>query len=317
MIGPHPVVVVAYDGLNSLDLSGPAEVFHAAGGYQLTTASRDGGAVTSTSGLRLAVDTALADVHGPLDTLLVVGGEGAADAVADAALVGHVRRLADGARRTASVCSGAFVLAQAGLLDGRRATTHWSVCNLLAAAYPAVEVDPDPIYVRDGAVWTSAGVSAGMDLALALVEADRGRDVALAVARQLVLFLHRPGNQRQFSAQLDAQLADRDTLRELQAHIVDHPEDDLTVAALARRVGMSERHLARCFTHEVGVTPARYVERARVEAARRRLEDTDDTVEAVAAACGFGTAETLRRTFLRAVRTTPTEYRRRFRAASA
>ncbi|HYI61718.1 MAG TPA: GlxA family transcriptional regulator [Acidimicrobiales bacterium] len=317
MPAPRPVVVVAYDALNSLDLSGPVEVFHTAGGYDLTIAAPHPGPVTSTSGLRVAVDTTLAEVCGPIDTLLVVGGEGARAAVADPDVVAAVRRLSGRARRTASVCSGAFVLAAAGLLDGRRATTHWSVCDLLAATFPAVDVAADPIYVRDGDIWTSAGVTAGMDLALALVEDDRGRDVALAVARQLVLFLHRPGNQRQFSAQLDAQLADRDALRDLQAHIVDHPEDDLTVAALARRAGLSERHLARCFTDEVGVTPARYVERARVEAARRRLEDTDDAVAVVAATCGFGTAETLRRTFLRAVRTTPTEYRRRFRTASA
>lgn len=310
------VVVVAYDGFQSLDLSGPVEVFHAAGGYELTVAASEPRLVTSTSGMRVAVDTRLAAVTGPIDTLVVVGGEGARAAVDDPSLLAEVRRLSATARRTASVCSGAFVLAAAGLLDGRRATTHWSVCDLLAETFPGVVVDPDPIYVRDGDVWTSAGVTAGMDLALALVEDDLGRDVALAVARRLVLFLHRPGNQRQFSTQLGAQLADRDVLRDLQAHIVDHPEADQTVAALARRACLSERHLARCFHDEVGVTPARYVESVRVETARRRLEDTDDAIEAVAATCGFGTAETLRRTFLRTVRTTPTEYRRRFRTAA-
>lgn len=317
MTAARPVVLVAFDGLQALDLTGPAEVFAAAGGYRLTVAAHRTRWVTSSSGLRIGVDAELGEVEGPIDTLVVVGGEGTAAAVADPEVVAHVRRLAGAARRTTSVCSGAFVLAAAGLLDRRRATTHWSVCDLLARLHPAVEVDPDPIYVRDGDVWTSAGVTAGMDLALALVEDDHGRDVALAVARRLVLFLHRPGNQSQFSAQLDAQLADRDVLRDLQAHIAEHPEDDLTVAALARRAGMSERHLARCFRDEVGVTPARYVERTRVEAARRRLEDTDDAVEAVAAACGFGTAETLRRTFLRTVRIPPTEYRRRFRTAAS
>lgn len=308
------VVLVAYDGLQSLDLSGPLEVFHAAGGYDVTVAAAtSAGWVTSESGLRIGVDVALADVDGPLDTLVVVGGEGTREAVLDEDLLHHVRRLAGRARRVASVCSGAFVLAMAGLLEGKRATTHWSVCDLLAESFPGVDVDPEPIYVRDGDVWTSAGVTAGMDLALALVEDDHGRDVALAVARRLVLFLHRPGNQRQFSAQLGAQLAERSTLRALQAHIADHPDDDLSIAALADRAGMSERHLARTFVEEVGVTPARYVERTRLEAARRRLEDTDDAVEAVAAACGFGTAETMRRAFQRSVRTSPREYRHRFR----
>ncbi|MBA2280668.1 MAG: DJ-1/PfpI family protein [Acidimicrobiia bacterium] len=311
------VVLVVHPDLQSLDLTGPAEVFAAAGGYELTVVAVEPGWVTTTSGLRVAVDCTLDEVAGPIDTLVVVGGDGTREAVVDEALLAGIVRLSAVARRTASVCSGAFVLAAAGLLDGRRATTHWSVCELLATKFPTVEVDPDPIYVRDGDVWTSAGVTAGMDLALALVEDDLGREVALRVARGLVLFLHRPGNQRQFSTQLDAQLADRNALRDLQAFIVDHPDADLTVAGLARRAGMSDRNLARCFHREVGITPARYVERVRVEAARRRLEDTDDAIEVVAATCGFGTPETLRRTFLRAVRTTPTEYRRRFRTAAS
>jgi transcriptional regulator GlxA family with amidase domain len=213
------------------------------------------------------------------------------------------------------VCSGAFVLAQAGLLDGRRATTHWRACDLLARSFPLVQVEADPIYVRDGNVFTSAGVTAGMDLALAMVEDDHGRDVALAIARRLVLFLRRPANQSQFSAPLRAQLAERDGIREAQRLVDEHPEGDCSVAALARAATMSERNFARCFTAEVGITPARYVERVRVETARRLLEDTDQSVEQVAAAAGFGTSETMRRTFLRTVRTTPTEYRRRFRAA--
>jgi transcriptional regulator GlxA family with amidase domain len=169
--------------------------------------------------------------------------------------------------------------------------------------------------VRDGNVYTSAGVTAGMDLALALVEEDHGRDVALAIARRLVLFLRRPANQSQFSAQLAAQMAERDGLRDAQRHVLEHPDRDCSVAALARVALMSERHFARCFTEEVGVTPARYVERVRVETARRLLEDTDQGVEAVAAAAGFGTAETMRRTFLRVLRSNPSEYRSRFRAA--
>jgi transcriptional regulator GlxA family with amidase domain len=215
----------------------------------------------------------------------------------------------------ASVCSGAFVLAQAGLLDGRRATTHWSVCDLLSRSFPTVDVDPDPIYVKDGNVYTSAGVTAGMDLALALVEEDHGHHVALAIARRFVMFLRRPANQSQLSAPLLAQTAAHDGVRAAQHHVAEHPEGDCSVAALARVALMSERSFARCFVAETGTTPARYVERVRVETARRLLEDTDDGVEAVAAAAGFGTTETMRRTFLRLLRTSPTEYRRRFRAA--
>ena len=318
------VVVVVYPGIQTLDVVGPVEVLAAANdqvgraAYRTTIAARDPKeAVTSSSGLRLGVDRALARVAGPLDTLMVVGGQGTEGAVSDRRLIAEVRRLAAVSRRVTSVCSGAFVLAQAGLLDGRRATTHWQYCALLAELFPAVTVEPDPIFVRDGNVITSAGVSAGMDLALALVEDDLGHDVALAVARRLVLFLRRPGNQSQFSTHLQTQVADRNALRDLQAWIAEHPDTDLTVAALARRAGLSERHLARVFRDEVGLTPARYVERVRVEVARRRLEESDDPIDAVASHCGFGTTETMRRTFLRALRTTPSEYRRRFRAGAA
>lgn len=314
------VVVVVFPGLQVLDLTGPHEVFATANryldrpAYRLTTAALQPGVVVASSGLAVVADTALADLVDPIDTLVVVGGDGTYGAVTDDRFVDEVRRLAGAARRVTSVCSGAFALARAGLLDGRAATTHWTACDLLATTFPEVRVDPDPIYVRDGDVYTSAGVTAGMDLALALVEDDLGRDLALRVARQLVLFLRRPANQAQFSAQLAAQMADRDGLRDAQRHVTDHPDLDCSVAALARIAAMSERHFARCFTEEVGVTPARYVEQVRVETARRLLEDTDDGVEAVAAAAGFGTAETMRRTFLRTLRTSPTEYRRRFAA---
>jgi transcriptional regulator GlxA family with amidase domain len=220
-------------------------------------------------------------------------------------------------RRLASVCTGAFLLAEAGLLDGRRATTHWSACAALARRYPRVRVDPDPIFVRDGAVVTSAGVTSGMDLALALVEEDHGREVALGVARWLVLFLKRPGGQAQFSAQLSSQLASRQPIQELQAWIVENVHRDLSVAVLAARAGMSPRNFARVFTREVGATPALFVETARVEAARRRLEeDGGRGIEAVAAECGFGSAETLRRAFLRRLRVNPADYRARFQPAT-
>ena len=315
------VVLVVFPGLQGLDLLGPAEVFAAANqevghsAYRLRVASTSPGPTPSSSGVAIVAAESIAAIRGPIDTLVVVGGDGTYGAVADKRLVQHVARLARRARRVTSVCSGAFVLAQAGLLEGRRATTHWRVCDLLARSFPGVQVDPEPIYVRDGNVYTSAGVTAGMDLALALVEEDLGSDVALAIARRFVMFLRRPANQSQFSAVLQAQAAQHDGIRAAQHHVAEHPDADCSVAALARVALMSERSFARAFTAEVGVTPARYVEGVRVETARRLLEDSDDGVEAVAAAAGFGTAETMRRTFLRLVRTTPTEYRRRFRAA--
>jgi transcriptional regulator GlxA family with amidase domain len=245
----------------------------------------------------------------------VVGGEGAYDASADPELVEWVRRAAPRSRRVASVCSGAFVLAAAGVLDGRRATTHWNSCARLARAYPLVTVEPDPIFVEDGNVWTSAGVTAGMDLALALVEADLGREVALITARFLVLFVQRSGGQAQFSAQLGAQLAEREPLRELQMSIAEHPEGDYRVERLASSVAMSPRHFARVFRAEVGCSPATYVERTRIEVAQRMLETTSLPVDGIARAAGFGTVETMRRAFGRRVGASPTEYRDRFRPA--
>lgn len=321
------IVFVVFEGLQGLDLMGPLEVFADAndelrggpgphdGPYRLTIAAIEPGSVRTSSGVGIAVDAALADITTPIDTIIVVGGDGTLEAIVDDDLAAQILRLAGSARRVASVCSGAFLLARTGLLDGRRATTHWRVSELFASMFPAVTVEPDPIIVRDGDVFTSAGVTAGMDLALALVEEDLGRDLALHVARRLVLFLRRPANQSQFSAPLSGQIAARDEIRAAQQYVVEHPDGDCSVAALARRAAMSERNFTRCFTAEVGVSPARYVERIRLESARRLLEETYDGVEAVAAACGFGTAETMRRTFLRQLHTSPTEYRRRFSAA--
>ncbi|MGI8557701.1 MAG: GlxA family transcriptional regulator [Solirubrobacteraceae bacterium] len=244
-------------------------------------------------------------------------GPGRRAACADPLLLAWLRRAAPRARRLASVCTGAFLLAEAGLLDGCTVTTHWSACAELAEHYPAVSVDPEPIFTRDGSIYTSAGVTAGMDLALALVEQDLGRDAALTIARWLVLFLRRPGGQAQFSAQLSGQLAHRGALRDLQRWILEHPAENLAVERLAERAAMSPRHFSRAFTGEVGVTPGRYVERIRVEAARRYLEDTTLAVAQVAAACGFGTAETMRRGFIRSLGVPPVEYRRRFETTTA
>ncbi|GAA3183200.1 MULTISPECIES: GlxA family transcriptional regulator [Streptomyces] len=309
------VLVVLFEGVQSLDVTGPVEVFSGAGRasgepYVIRTASLDGAPVRTSSGLRITPDRALPDAGTP-HTLLVPGGDGSRSP--DPALIGWLRGHARRAARIVSVCSGALLLAGAGLLDGRRATTHWAVCEQLAEQYPEVTVEPDPIFVRDGAIATSAGVTAGIDLALALVEEDHGREVALAVARDLVVFLRRPGNQAQFSAQLAVQTARREPLRELQQWITEHPEADLSVERLAERARLSPRHFARAFRAETGMTPGRYVERVRLEQARRLLEDSADGVEQVSRACGYGTPEAMRRAFVKALDTAPAEYRRRFR----
>jgi transcriptional regulator GlxA family with amidase domain len=314
------IVVLAFPQVQSLDVAGPVEVFAAASGdyrapedYRVEVVAPEPGKVPAQSGLTLWADRSLSDIRGPLDTLLIAGGEGTPAVMADERVLAAVRRLAPRSRRVASVCSGAFVLAAAGLLNGRRATTHWGWCDVLAQAFPSVTVEPDRIFVRDGNVWTSAGVTAGIDLALAMVEEDYGRSVALAVARRLVVFLKRPGGQSQFSAQLSGQLAERQPLGELQAWVADHLAEDLSVERLAERVAMSPRNFSRIFAKEVGLTPARFVERARVDAARRLLEESTASVEEIAGRCGFGTAETMRRSFLRAVHVSPSEYRLRFR----
>jgi transcriptional regulator GlxA family with amidase domain len=315
------VVIVVYPGVQTLDVTGPAEVFRAASllrppGYEVTVAAAEAKPL-ATSTVSLVPDARLEDIRGPIDTLVVAGGMGAGRAEEHPWLADWIAEAATRSRRVASVCTGAFLLARAGLLDGRRATTHWASCTELARRYPAVTVDPDPIFVRDGNVATSAGVTAGMDLALALVEEDLGRDVSLEAARWLVVFLQRPGGQAQFSAQLAAQTADRAPLRELQAWIPDHLDEDLSVPALARRACMSDRNFARAFRRETGMTPGAYVEGARVERARIALETGDLPVEAIARQVGFGTVETMRRAFRRQVGVSPADYRTRFRRQAA
>ncbi|MDX6419986.1 MAG: hypothetical protein QOG28_4606 [Trebonia sp.] len=313
------VLIVLFDGVQSLDVTGPLEVFAGARdhlgshAYRMRTASLGGARVRTSSGLAIIPDGDLReqDQADPPDLLIVPGGAGARRMDQD--LVAWIRARAPQAKRVASVCTGAFLLAEAGLLDGRRVTTHWSYCDSLRDQYPAVDVDPDPIFVKDGNVATSAGVTAGIDLALALVEDDLGRDMALAIARHLVVFLRRPGNQSQFSAQLSAQVARRAPLRDVQQWIAEHPAGDLSVEALAEKASLSPRHFARAFAAEVGMPPGRYVERTRLEAARRHLEDTAEGIEQTARACGYRTTEAMRRAFIEALGVSPAEYRRRFR----
>jgi transcriptional regulator GlxA family with amidase domain len=283
--------------------------------YSVEIVAATAGPLPTSSGLRLVAERRFRDVRGGVDTLLVAGGRGARTAAKDASLLAWLRRMAPRVRRMGSVCTGTFVLAAAGLLDGHRATTHWAWCDTLAAGHPRITVEPDPIFIRDGRTYTSAGVTAGMDLALALVEEDFGRRVALQVARQLVLFLRRPGGQSQFSTQLAVQTSDREPLRDLQPWIADHLTADLSVSALADRAAMSARHFARLFASELGTTPARFVELQRVEAARRRLEESNDGVDAIASTCGFSGAEVMRRAFLRTLRVSPSDYRSRFRSS--
>jgi transcriptional regulator GlxA family with amidase domain len=316
------VVIAAFPGVQTLDVLGPAEVFGTAtqldprAGYELEVVAAQPGPLR-TSSVAIHPDLTLDDCRGPIDTLLVAGGRGVHQAARDPRLVAWLTAAAKRSRRVTSVCTGAFLLARTGLLDGRRATTHWASCGELARRHPDVQVESDPIFVRDGNVITSAGVTAGMDLALALVEEDLGRELALQTARWLVLFLKRPGGQDQFSAQLAAQMAEREPLRELQQWLPDHLEEDLSVPALARRACMSERNFARAFRDETGTTPAAYVEVARVESARIALEAGDLPVEAIARQAGFGTVETMRRAFARRVGVSPAGYRSRFRSEAA
>ena len=330
------VLLLAMSPAQLLDVAGPLEVLAQAG--RLHAIERGGapsgrfpplydvafhivsGTATS-AGLALASTvserTLLAGSPSHFDTIIVAGGEGALRHAAEPTLQRLVRHLAPRARRVVGVCTGAFVLAAAGLLRGRSVTTHWRWCGELARRHPDLTVRPDPIYVRDGHVWTSAGITAGMDLALALVEADHGHTLALAVARELVLFLRRPGDQKQFSTVLSAQTGPAARLGDLLAWIEENLNRSLPIGVLAARACLSPRQFARVFHEETGTTPARLVERMRVEAARRRLEHGRTGLAAVAASCGFRTEETMRRSFLRQVGVAPGEYRDRFRGADA
>jgi transcriptional regulator GlxA family with amidase domain len=310
------IVIPAFDDVQVLDVTGPSEVFSLAdragrqGAYDIVLVAK--GPIRTSSGLQLTPHTTLDAFSGEIDTLVVPGGLGTQAAARDERLVSWIRRAAGRSRRITSVCTGAFLLARAGLLDGRKATTHWAACDALQRNYPTIEVQHDPIFVRDGNVYSSAGVTAGIDLALALVEEDLGPQAALDVARSLVLFVRRPGGQAQFSAGLKSQEASRPRIRQLQSWIADNLDRDLTVSALAERTFMSERNFARVFTREVGQTPAAYIESLRLEHARLLLETTDQQLDEIARRCGFGTVETLRRTFARRLQASPSDYRARF-----
>jgi transcriptional regulator GlxA family with amidase domain len=317
----HNVVVVAVDGLQLLDLAGPVEVLRTATRlgvsppYRTLTATPDGRPVRSESGVSIAGDASLADLAqggDRIDTLVVVGGDGTRAARLDRRFVGDLSTVAERTARIASVCTGAWLLAAAGLLDGYEATTHWASCDDLAQRHPDVRVRADRIYVHDRDRWTSAGVTAGVDLFLALVQADHGADLAHQAAGWLVVFVQRPGGQSQFSAQLRAQRAATTSIAELQAWIGDHLDENLGVDALAARAGMSPRTFARVFRRETATTPAAFVEELRVEAARRLLETTDLTVAALARRVGMKHAETLHRAFHRRLGTTPDRYRQHF-----
>ncbi|MFE3519556.1 GlxA family transcriptional regulator [Streptomyces sp. NPDC059166] len=326
----HRVVIAVFPGVDLLDVTGPAEVFALANRetpgrtpYQVRLAGRDAGAVRTSAGVRLLTDLTFDEVGDGADTLVVPGAADITDrgptARVDPDVVAWVRATAPHVGRMASVCVGAHVLAAAGLLDGRTATTHWSTAAQLAADHPTVTVDPDPIFVRadHGRLWTGAGISACLDLSLALVAEDLGEKTALAVARQLVMFLKRQGGQSQFSVPLSRPAATRRDIDELRSWIAGHLGEDLSAPALAARMRLSERHFARVFKQETGTGPAAYVQAARVEAARRLLESTDHSLGQVAAIAGLGSVETLHRAFARQLATTPSAYRRRFRTAPA
>ncbi|WP_308282782.1 GlxA family transcriptional regulator [Pseudonocardia nigra] len=317
----HQVIVALFDGVQPLDVTGPHEVLMGAtalltargtgAGYRVSLVAADPGPATAESGLRLLPDGPLPE-SGDIGTLLVPGGNGARTAARDDAFLGWLRRAAARSSRVVSVCTGAFPLAAAGLLDGRSATTHWRYARELAEHHPAVDVRTDPIYLRQDAVWTSAGVTAGIDLALALVEADHGAEVAQRIARELVVFLRRPGGQSQFAGPVWSPPARRPAVRAAQDLIHADPAADLRVPVLAAQVGMSERHFSREFTKALGAPPGEYVEQVRVDAARRLLESAPVLVSAAATRAGFGSAETMRRAFLRRLGVAPDDYRRRF-----
>lgn len=320
------VLMLAFDQSQILDVTGPLEILASANEldraapppYRIELAAEQAGPIATTCGLRLHADRAFCDIRDDdlarVHTFMVAGGDGTIAALRNTALIDFVRRASHAAERVASVCSGSAILAAAGLLDGRRATTHWNAAPGMARAFPKVLMEPDAIYVRDGKFWSSAGITAGMDLAIALIEHDLGREAALSIARRHVLYMMRPGGQSQFSAELEAQRAGGRTAKAVR-FIAANLARDLSAPVLATASGLSERSLLRAFRAELNLTPADYVERARIDAARRKLAAPRARVERVAAACGFGSAETMRRAFQRVLGVSPADYRARFATA--
>ncbi|HEX4152722.1 MAG TPA: helix-turn-helix domain-containing protein [Steroidobacteraceae bacterium] len=323
------IAILAMPGVQLLDVSGPLDVFAEANvqaraanmqgrtdAYALRVIASRPGPIRSSSGARLVPDMVIGEgFREKIDTLLVAGSPNAPDIVPAAGVVDWLCKVTPGMRRFGSVCSGAFFLAATGLLDGRRITTHWAVADRLARAFPAINIDADAIHVRDGRLRTAAGVTAGLDLSLALVEEDLGRDMAMRVAAQLVMFFKRPGGQLQFSRKGETVPVGRSALQEVQRWIAANPAADHSVQHLAQRTGLSPRHFARLFRQEVGITPATWVEEARVTAARRLLE-SGVAPKQTASQCGFADSDTLRRAFVRVVGITPAEYRKRYAGAS-
>jgi len=317
------VVMVGFEDAQVLDVVGPLEVFSRTArlleeegrtrrpAYTVEIVAESAGPFVTSSGIELVARRSWRQVR-RVDTLLIAGGVGFDRMLANQPLLDWLQRQRSRVGRLGSICTGALILGRAGLLNGGRATTHWAYCEQLADSCPDTVVEPDALHLRNGNVYTSAGVTAGMDLALAMVEEDWGRAVALAVARQLVLFLKRPGGQSQFSSFLSAQTIGTERFRGLQTWIFEHPREDLSVAALAERASMSERHFARSFAAETGQTPAKFVKQVRLEAARRMLQESNLHVDQVAWRCGYGSGETLRRAFLEALGVTPGNYRARF-----
>ena len=319
---PRKIAVLAVEDAQLLDVTGPFQCFATANDvsdtgdrlpYDPIVVSTQGGPLRTNGGL-VVMTRSLADLAGEeIDTLIVAGGIGTRRAMHDAALIRSIRDWSGRVRRLASVCTGAYLLAQAGLLDGRRVATHWWAADDLQRRFPRIEVEPEPIFIRDGAIWTSAGVTAGIDLSLALIQDDLGYDHAMRIARQLVVFLKRPGGQAQFSATLEAQIADQD-FAELHAWVRDHLAEELKVERLAEQAGMSARTFARAYAAKAGRTPARMVETMRIESARRVLEATGRPLKQIARDCGFGDEERMRRAFQRRLGVCPLDYRVRFAA---
>jgi transcriptional regulator GlxA family with amidase domain len=319
------IVFVAAPGTEILDLVGPLQVFARASdifirqnpgaapiySVEVVTTSPHRSFVAN-CGLRITAHKTFRELRGNIDTLLVAGGSAVENDEVNSQVIRWLKRIAGRTRRIGSVCTGALLLARAGFLDGRRATTHWSWCEVLSRRAPRTHVEADPIFVRDKNIYTSAGVTSGMDLALALVEEDHGLQLALQVARNLVMYLRRPGGQSQFSAALSLQLTDRKPLRELEPWVLNNLNKPLTVPVLAKKVAMSPRNFARIFAKEMKTTPAKFVERLRVEAARRRLEESSNSMETVAGECGFGNVNSMRNVFQRTIRIAPGNYRRHF-----